>query len=60
MTWIAYCFECRKEIDRALNGQMVEAQAQIHNETTGHLVIVGYEVNKRLMEEEMEVAHEKR
>jgi hypothetical protein len=58
--WVAYCFTCQKEIDRAANGAWVESAAKCHQRqiiedrlAAGnfvcaaepyHRVIVGYEV----------------
>lgn len=46
LEWVAYCFVCKKEIDRAPNGVWVEAAAKIHSRDSlgNHKVVVGYEV----------------
>jgi len=39
--WCVFCTECRKKIDEAVNGSMVEAAAKIHTQETGHTTIIG-------------------
>jgi hypothetical protein len=44
MSWVAYCTACKKEIDRANNGDFAAAAARLHIEHhLGHKVLVGYE-----------------
>jgi hypothetical protein len=47
LEWVAYCFECNRELDRTPNGVWVEAAARIHRRgNPGHRVMVGYEVEE--------------
>jgi hypothetical protein len=44
MSWVAYCTACKKEIDRANNGDFAAAAARLHIEHhLDHKVLVGYE-----------------
>lgn len=42
VTWVAYCLEEKREIERAPNGEWVEAAGRVHARNTGHKVIVGF------------------
>lgn len=42
MIWIAYCKKCG-EIDKAPNGNWIEAVAKHHARKSGHSVLVGYD-----------------
>ena len=40
-SWKGYCVNCKKVIDEANNGQVIEAVAERHIRETGHEIIVG-------------------
>lgn len=42
VTWVAYCPVCRKELDQAPNGALVEAVANRHADSSRHRVILGF------------------
>ena len=50
LLWVAYCEDCRKRLDAAPNGALIEAKAKHHvkHEEDGkywnHTVIVGYPI----------------
>jgi hypothetical protein len=43
--WIAYCPECKKQIEACPNGVFAEACARMHSKDTGHKVLLGLEVS---------------
>jgi len=44
MDWIAYCPECRQEIEFCKNGDFAQAAGEFHANKTGHKVLIGFEV----------------
>lgn len=58
--WLAYCVPCRRVIERAPNGAIVEAAAKRHVKEMPHTfegpadVIVGYNIRQVIEREEAE------
>ena len=46
MNWVAYCLARAEELENCPNGTLVEKAAELHNEDTGHQVIVGYYIEE--------------
>ena len=44
MNWLAYCPECKEELECCPNGDFAQAAAQLHANKTGHKVLVAFEV----------------
>lgn len=44
--WIVFCRTCNKELDRANNGNLMQALLNIHIKETGHTVLLGLEFSK--------------